>query len=123
MTLGGSVTLEQILWATAAWAVIIAVVYRHCTWSAIVACYRIWADRRYWTNYNIIDGVSWLAKAVIIIPALIFGQQIWQLYFVALITSAALIWASERKLLPTMVAFNTLWVWISCMVLAQHLIK
>jgi hypothetical protein len=24
--------------------------------------------------------------------------------------------------LPTLVGFNTIWVWISCMVLAQHLI-
>jgi hypothetical protein len=34
----------------------------------------------------------------------------------------ALIWASNCKLLPTLVGFNTLWIWISCMVLAQHLI-
>ena len=115
-------TLEQILWATVAWAVITAVVYTHSSWSSIRDCYRIWLDRTYWTNYNIIDGVSWLAKAVIIIPGLIFGLQIWWLYFIALLTSVALIWASEKKLLPTMVGFNTLWVWISCMVLAQHLI-
>jgi hypothetical protein len=25
-------------------------------------------------------------------------------------------------LLPTLVGFNTIWVWLSCMVLAQHLI-
>jgi hypothetical protein len=25
-------------------------------------------------------------------------------------------------LLPTLVGFNTIWVWISCMVLAQHLV-
>jgi hypothetical protein len=25
-------------------------------------------------------------------------------------------------LLPTLVGFNTIWAWISCMVLAQHLI-
>jgi hypothetical protein len=115
-------TLEQILWATVAWAVFTAVVYTHSSWSAIRDCYRIWLDRKYWTNYNIIDGVSWLAKAVIIIPGLIFGLQIWWLYFIALLTSVALIWASEKKLLPTMVGFNTLWVWISCMVLAQHLV-
>jgi hypothetical protein len=24
--------------------------------------------------------------------------------------------------LPTLVGFNTIWVWLSCMVLAQHLI-
>jgi hypothetical protein len=25
-------------------------------------------------------------------------------------------------LLPTLVGFNTIWVWLSCMVLAQHLV-
>ena len=114
-------TIEQILWATGIWALLTAIVYHHCTFSAIRRCYQIWWDRGYWTNYNVIDGVSWLAKAIIIIPGLIFGVQIWWLYFIALITSLALIWASERKLLPTMVGFNTLWVWISCMVLAQNL--
>jgi hypothetical protein len=25
--------------------------------------------------------------------------------------------------LPTLVGFNTIWVWISCMVLSQHLVN
>jgi hypothetical protein len=53
---------------------------------------------------------------------LIFGISIWWLYFFTLATSLTLIWASEKKLLPTLVGFNTIWAWISCMVLAQHLI-
>jgi hypothetical protein len=81
------------------------------------------SPREYWTNYNLVEAVSWLAKAMIIVPGLIFGLQIWWLYFIALITSMALIWASNRKLLPTLVGFNTLWIWISCMVLAQHIFK
>lgn len=115
-------TLEQALWATTAWAVCTAIVYNHCEWAKIRDCYRIWFTREYWTNYNIVDMLAWMAKGAIIIPGLIFGIQIWWLYFISLTTSIALIWASEKKLLPTMVAFNTLWVWISCMVLAQHLI-
>ena len=59
----------------------------------------------------------------LIIPGLIFGVQIWQLYFFSLLTSAMLIWASYKKLLPTLVGFNTLWIWLSMMVLAQHLIE
>lgn len=116
-------TLEQILWATVAWAVFTAIVYHHSTWPAIRDCYRMWFTRSYWTNYNIIEAASWLAKASIIVPGLIFGVQIWQLYFIALATSITLIWASNKKLLPTLVAFNTLWIWLSCMVLAQNLIK
>jgi len=82
----------------------------------------MWLDRKYWTNYNIIEAVSWIAKAIIIVPGLIFGINIWQLYFIALITSAMLIWASNKKLLPTLVGFNTLWIWLSMMVIAQHVI-
>jgi len=116
-------TFEQILWATVAWALCIIVVYTHSTWPAIRDCYRMWFTRAYWTDYNIVEGLSWLTKALIIVPGLIFGIQVWWFYFLTLATSLTLIWASNRKLLPTLVAFNTLWVWISCMVLAQHLVS
>lgn len=116
-------TLEQILYATIAWAVLTSIVYTHSHWTKICNCYSMWFTRKYWTNYNIVEAVSWLAKASIIVPGLIFGVQVWWLFFVALVTSMTLIWASNKKLLPTLVGFNTLWIWISCMVLAQHLIK
>jgi len=82
----------------------------------------MWLDKKYWTNYNIIEAVSWVAKAVIIVPGLIFGINIWQLYIIALVTSMMLIWASNKKLLPTLVGFNTLWIWLSMMVIAQHVL-
>jgi hypothetical protein len=82
----------------------------------------MWLTKEYWTSYNIVDAFSWLAKAAIIIPGLIFGIQIWELYWIALITSVGLVWASYKRLSPTVLAFNTIWAWISCMVLAQHLI-
>lgn len=115
-------TIEQIIWATVAWAVLTAVVYHHSTWAAIRDCYRMWFLRSYWTDYNLVEAASWLTKAIIIVPGLIFGIQIWWLFFLTLATSLTLIWASNKKLLPTLVGFNTLWVWISCMVLAQHLV-
>lgn len=115
-------TLEQILWATGLWALIIAIVYTHSGWRNIRDCYGMWFTRAYWTDYNIIEAASWIAKAVIIIPGLIFGIKIWQLYFIALFTSATLIWASNKKLLPTLVGFNTIWIWLAIMVLAQHLV-
>lgn len=115
-------TLTQILAATVVWAILITIVYIHCNFKKIKECYGIWFTKEYWTNYNLIDMLAWMAKGAIIIPGLIFGVQIWELYWIALATSLALIWASEKKLLPTMVAFNTLWTWIACMVLAQHLI-
>lgn len=115
-------TLEQILWATVVWLALTAVVYHHSTWSAIRDCYQLWFTRQYWTNYNIVEALSWLAKASIIVPGLIFGIQIWWLYIIALATSMTLIWASNKKLLPTLVGFNTLWIWLACMVLAQHFV-
>ena len=120
----GEITMTelQIFSATALWLVIIAVVYTHSGWSNIRDCYRMWFTRAYWTDYNIIEAASWIAKALIIIPGLIFGVKIWWLYFIALFTSATLIWASNKKLLPTLVGFNTIWIWLALMVLAQHLI-
>ncbi len=116
-------TVEQIIYATVAWAVFTAIVYHHSTWLAIKNCYAMWFTKKYWTDYNIVEAASWLTKAIIIVPGLIFGLQIWWLFFLTLFTSLTLIWASNKKLLPTLVGFNTLWVWISCMVLAQNLVK
>lgn len=115
-------TQEQILWALGAWTVLISIAYAHSGFQKIRECYCMWFTREYWTNYNIVEFASWAAKAVIIVPGLIFGIQIWWLYFLTLGTSLTLIWASNKKLLPTLVGFNTVWVFISCMVLAQHLV-
>ena len=113
-------TYEQIALATVVWAVLIVVSYSHISWNKIRECYGMWFTREYWTNYNTVEFVSWLAKAIIIIPGLIFGIQIWQLYYLTLITSVTLIWASNKKALPTLVGFNTMWAWLSLMVLVQH---
>ena len=115
-------TETQILSASLAFLVLCGIVYNHTGWRNIKDCYSMWFTKEYWTNYNVVEFLSWTAKAVIIIPGLIFGIQIWWLYFLTLGTSLTLIWASNKKLLPTLVGFNTIWVWISCMVLAQHLI-
>jgi len=117
------VDLKQIVIATVVWGILIAITYRHSDWKNIKNCYGMWFTKVYWTDYNKVEFASWFTKALIIVPGLIFGLQIWWLYFFTLITSLTLIWASNKKLLPTLVGFNTLWVWINCMVLAQHLIK
>lgn len=117
-----TMTLEQILLAVTCTLIVTAVTYHHIGWKNILDCYANWFRRDYWTNYNIVEALSWLAKALVIVPGLIFGQNIWQLYFVTLFTSLMLIWVSERKVLPTLVGFNTLWIWLSLMVIAQHII-
>lgn len=112
----------QILTATGLWIFLIIIVYTHSGWGKIKDCYGMWFTKKYWTNYNIVEFFSWVAKAVIIIPGLIFHINIWWLYFFTLFTSLTLIWASNKKLLPTLVGFNTMWAWLSLMVLSQHLL-
>ena len=116
-------TLNQVLIACVSWAVLTVIVYRHTGWDKVKECYGMWFTKEYWTNYNTVEFVSWVAKAIIIIPGLIFGIQLWWLYFLTLATSLSLIWASNKKFLPTLVGFNTMWAWLSLMVLAQHLVK
>jgi hypothetical protein len=113
---------NQMLAGTVVWAVLILISYKHITFVKIKECYGMWFTKEYWTDYNTVEFLSWAAKATIIVPGLIFGITIWWLYFFTLATSLTLIWASNKKALPTLVGFNTIWVWISCMVLAQHLI-
>jgi hypothetical protein len=113
-------TQDQIFWATTIWALIIIALYTYIGWDKIKECYAMWLKRDYWTDFNIIEFLSWTAKAIIIIPGLIFGINIWQFYYLTLLTSATLIWASRKKFLPTLVGFNTMWLWLSLMVLAQH---
>lgn len=115
-------TSLQILVACIVSCVLLYTVYRHVGFKEIKACYSMWFTRTYWTNYNVVEALSWLTKAIIIVPGLIFGIQIWWLYFLTLLTSLTLIWASNKKLLPTLVAFNSLWTWISVMVLVKNLL-
>ena len=120
--MGQQMNQDQILLACGVWLVLMVVSYNHCGWQNMRNCYTMWFTKEYWTSYNTVEFVSWIAKAIIIIPGLIFNISIWQLYYLTLVTSIALIWASRKKSLPTLVGFNTIWAWISCMVLAQHLI-
>lgn len=113
---------EQIIFAVGTWLFLLGITYHLTGWDKIRDCYKMWFSKEYWTDYNIVEFASWFAKAIIIIPGLIFGIQIWQLYFLTLATSLTLIWASNKKLLPTLVAFNTMWAWLSLMVIAQKVI-
>ena len=116
-------TSLQVILATGAWFVLAAITYWQTGWAKIKNCYGMWFCREYWQpHYNWVEAISWAAKALIIVPGLVFQVHIWQLYWLTLATSLTLIWASNKKLLPTLVAFNTLWAWLSCMVLARNLL-
>jgi hypothetical protein len=84
--------------------------------------YKMFLDKNYWTDYNVIEFFAWMAKAIIIVPGLIFGIELWYMHFLTLLTSSLLIWASMRKDLPTLIAFNTIWICISLTILVKHLI-
>ena len=79
-------------------------------------------NAKYWTNYNVIEFGAWIAKAIIIVPGLIFGIELWYMHFLTLITSSLLIWASMRKDLPTLILFNTIWIVISLTIIIKNLI-
>ncbi len=79
-------------------------------------------DKNYWTDYNIIEFVAWMAKAIIIVPGLVFGVELWYMHFLTLITSSLLIWASMRKSLPTLIVFNTLWIGISTYIILKNIL-
>lgn len=93
----------------------------------IVGYKKIWErlimfkTKEYWTDYNVIEFVSWMAKAIIIVPGLIFGIELWYMYFLTLTTSSLLIWASMRKSLPTLIVFNTIWIIISLTIIIKNL--
>ena len=108
--------------AAALFLVITTLVYARVGFGNIAKSYRMWFEDGYWVNYNIVEALAWLAKAAVILPGLIWQKEIWELHIVTLLTSALLIWVSERKLLPTMVAFNTLWIGLSSVVIVRNLV-
>ena len=108
--------------AAALFLVITTLVYARVGFVNIANSYKMWFEDGYWVNYNVVEAFAWLAKAAVILPGLIWQKEIWELHIVTLLTSALLIWVSERKLLPTMVAFNTLWIGLSSVVIVRNLV-
>lgn len=102
--------------------IITIALYSYIGWGRISNCVLMWTDKKYWTDYNIIEFLAWFAKALIIIPGLIFHIEIWQLHFATLFTSALLIWASMRKGLPTLLVFNTMWILLSSIVVTRNIL-
>ena len=102
-------------------AITIILLYSIIGWKKIFDRYKMYLSKEYWTNYNTIEFAAWFAKAIIIIPGLVFGIEIWQFHFITLITSSLLIWASMRKDLPTLIAFNTIWICISLTIIIRNI--
>jgi hypothetical protein len=103
--------------------VYLAIMYITVGHILILNKFQMYLNRDYWTNYNIIEFASWMAKAIIIIPGLVFGIELWYMHFITLITSSLLIWASMKKSLPTLILFNSIWICISLTIILKHLAK
>ena len=101
--------------------IFIVFLYTLIGWKKIFDRYKMYLVKSYWTNYNTIELAAWLAKAIIIIPGLVFGIELWYFHFLTLLTSSLLIWASMRKSLPTLILFNTIWICISLTIIIKHL--
>ena len=101
--------------------VYLSLLYFAIGYDKILNRYQMYFAKKYWTDYNIIELSAWMAKAIIIIPGLIFGIELWYMHFLTLATSSALIWASMRKSLPTLILFNTIWICISLTIIIKHL--
>lgn len=112
----------EIAFALGLFIALTTLVYAQVCFANIMASYRMWFRDGYWVNYNVVEAIAWIAKAAVIIPGLVWQKEIWQLHIITLVTSALLIWVSERKLLPTMVAFNTLWIGLSSVVIARNVL-
>jgi len=106
---------------TITFVLLTGVLYYIIGFNKILDRYKMYLSKEYWTDYNVIELSAWLAKAIIIIPGLIFGVEIWYLHFITLATSSLLIWASMRKSLPTLILFNTIWICISLTIILRHL--
>jgi hypothetical protein len=102
--------------------IFISILYTFIGWDKIMHRILMYKDKSYWTDYNVIEFAAWMAKAIIIVPGLIFGIEIWYLHFLTLLTSSLLIWASMKKDLPTLILFNTIWIMISLTIIIRNLI-
>lgn len=74
----------------------------------------------YWNRPNTVEFFAFMTKIAIIFPGLLFGKQFWWLYVFAFVSSAALIWSSTVKTLPTIIVFNVLWCVLAVSSIVKH---
>ena len=88
-----------------------------------LAALRTMKFRGYWNKPNTVEFFAFVAKAIIIIPGLLFGIQIWWLYIFALVSSLMLIWSSTVKTIPTLIWFNILWSILAITAIVKHFVQ
>ena len=88
----------------------------------IVYAVKRMSSKAYWTKPNMVEAWGFATKLIIIFPGLLFGVQWWWLYIFAIASSAALIWSSTVKTLPTIILFNVMWIILATIAIAKHFI-
>ena len=78
------------------------------------------SNKNYWNKANTVEAWGFATKIAIIFPGLLFGYQWWWLYIFAIISSAALIWSSTIKTLPTIILFNAAWIILATASIVKH---
>jgi hypothetical protein len=79
-------------------------------------------NKEYWNKANTVEFFAFVAKAIIIIPGLLFDTQIWWFYIFALVSSLGLIWSSTVKTIPTLIWFNILWSVLAIVAIIKHFV-
>ena len=90
---------------------------RHMQW---LEALKKMGHKKYWTKANTVEFLAFVAKAIIIIPGLLFDISIWWFYILALISSLGLIWSSTVKTIPTLIWFNILWSILAIVYIAKY---
>lgn len=90
---------------------------RHMQW---VPALKTMGHKKYWTRANTVEFFAFVAKAMIILPGLLFDISIWWFYIFALVSSLGLIWSSTVKTIPTLIWFNILWSFLAIAYIAKH---
>ena len=90
---------------------------KHMQWTAAL---KTMGHREYWNKANTVEFFAFVAKAIIIIPGLLFDVSIWWLYIFALVSSLGLIWSSTVKTIPTLIWFNIVWSTLAAIFILKH---
>lgn len=76
--------------------------------------------KKYWNRANTVEFFAFVAKAMIILPGLLFDISVWWFYIFALVSSLGLIWSSTIKTIPTLIWFNILWSILAIASIAKY---
>jgi len=66
--LWGNNTMPEAIATIALFLTITSLVYTHVGITNITNSYKLWFQEGYWVNYNVVEAISWVAKAAVILP-------------------------------------------------------